>query len=184
MEAILKDTQVKMEKTLGSLKQELASIRTGRASLSILDEIRVDYYGAPTPLNQVANLSTPDAKMIVINPWEKHLISEIEKAILKSGIGLNPSNDGKIIRLPIPSLTEERRKDLVKVAKKYAEDGKVALRLVRRDANEFAKRKHDAKEFSDDDFKRLQTQIQKLTDDYVAKADQLLAHKEKDILSV
>lgn len=184
MEAILKNTHDKMEKGLASVKQELGSIRTGRASLSILDEVKVDYYGTLTPLNQVATLNTPDPKLITIHPWEPRLISEIEKAIQKSGIGLTPSNDGKIIRLPIPNLTEERRKELVKLAKKYVEEGKVALRMVRRDANEEAKKKHDAKEISDDDLKRVQHQIQKFTDDYSLKADQLLSHKEKDILSV
>lgn len=184
MEAILKDTLAKMEKSLGTLKQELASIRTGRANLAILDDVRVDYYGTPTPLNQVGTLSTPDPKMITIQPWEKHLIPEIEKAILKAGVGLTPSNDGRLVRLPIPNLTEERRKELVKLAKKYCEESKVALRMVRRDSNELAKKKHDAKEISDDDLKRIQNQIQKLTDDHVSKADQLLAHKEKDILSV
>lgn len=184
MEAILKNTHDKMEKGLAAVKQEMASIRTGRASLSILDEVKVDYYGTPTPLNQVATLNTPDPKLITIQPWEARIIPDIEKAIQKSGVGLTPSNDGKLIRLPIPNLTEERRKELVKLAKKYAEEGKVALRLVRRDANEEVKKKHEAKEISDDDFKRVQNQIQKFTDDFSLKIDQLLSHKEKDILSV
>lgn len=184
MEAILKETQVQMEKSLNVLKQELGRIRAGRASLSILDEVRVDYYGNLTPLNQVATLNTPDPKLITIQPWEPKLIPEIEKAIQKSGIGLNPSNDGKLVRLPIPALNEERRKELVKLIKKQAEECRVAIRMVRRDGNDHLKKKHDGKELSDDDFKKGQERIQKLTDDAILKVDQLFEHKEKDIMSV
>lgn len=184
METILKDARIKMEKSSASLKGELTTIRTGRASLAILDEVRVSYYGTPTPLNQVATLNTPDPRLITVQPWERSLIGEIEKAILKSDIGLTPSNDGVMIRLPIPSLNEERRKEMVKLGKKYAEEARVAVRMVRRDANDQMKKKHDTKEIGDDEFKKGQTQIQKLTDDFVAQIDQLLEKKEKDILAV
>lgn len=173
-----------MEKSLALYKQELVKIRTGRASVSILDDVKVDYYGTLTPLNQVGTLSTPDPKMITIHPWESKLIPEIEKAILKASLGLNPTNDGKLVRLSIPALNEERRKELVKIAKKHAEDAKVAIRMERRDANEHLKKLHDKKELNDDDFKRGEARVQKLTDEYVAKIDQLLEHKEKDILSL
>ncbi len=184
MENILKNTQTLMEKSLALFKQELAKIRSGRASLSILDDVKIDYYGTPTPLNQVGTLNTPDPKMITIHPWEAKIIPEIEKAILKAGLGLTPTNDGKLVRLAIPALNEERRKEFVKMAKKYAEDAKVAVRLERRDANEHLKKLHDKKELNDDDFKRGEVRVQKLTDDHVAKIDQLLEHKEKDILSL
>lgn len=173
-----------MEKALSTLKQELASIRTGMASLAILDGVRVEYYGTPTPLNQVATLNIPDPRMITIQPWEAKIIPDIEKAILQAGIGLTPSNDGKLVRLPIPSLNEERRKEYVKLAKKHAEEGRVAVRMIRRDANEQFKEAQEAKSISEDDFKKGQTQIQKLTDETIAKIDELVAHKEKAIMSV
>ena len=173
-----------MDKTLNVFKQELTRIRTGRASLSVLDEVRVDYYGTPTPLNQVATLNIPDPKMITIHPWESKLIPEIEKAILKSSVGLNPSNDGKIVRLPIPSLNEERRKDLAKIVKKHAEECRVAIRMLRRDANDRVKKMSDAKQISEDDLKKGHEKTQKITDEYMVKIDQLVEHKEKDIMSV
>lgn len=183
MENIIKETKTKMEKSLVSFKTELTTLRTGRANLSILDGVRVNYYGTPTLLNQVAALNTPDARLITIQPWEKNLIGEIEKAILKSDVGLTPSNDGTLIRLPIPALNEERRKELVKLGKKYAEEARVAIRMVRRDSNDHVKKLHDGKKISDDDFKKGQTQIQKITDDFVGQVDQLVEKKEKDILS-
>ncbi|MDP2599531.1 MAG: ribosome recycling factor [Deltaproteobacteria bacterium] len=184
METILKSTQVLMEKSIALFKQEIAKIRSGRASLSILDDVKVDYYGNVVPLNQVATLNTPDPRMITIQPWEPKMISEIEKALLKASLGLNPTNDGKMVRLAVPSPTEERRKELVKIAKKYGEDAKVAVRMERRTANDQIKKLHDKKELSDDDFKKGQDKIQKLTDDYVKKIDDLLTHKEKDIMSL
>ncbi|MBI5299067.1 MAG: ribosome recycling factor [Deltaproteobacteria bacterium] len=180
MENIIKETQVHMEKALTLFKQELGKVRAGRASLSILDDVKVDYYGTLTPLNQVATLNIPEPRMITIAPWESKIISEIEKAIQKASLGLNPSNDGKIVRLSIPPLNEERRKDLVKIVKKHAEECRVALRLVRRDSNEHLK----AKELSEDELKKGQERVQKMTDEYVQKVDQLVQHKEKDIMSV
>ncbi|MDO8526709.1 MAG: ribosome recycling factor [Deltaproteobacteria bacterium] len=184
MENTIKTAQGQMEKTLGSLKQELVKIRTGRASLSILDDVKIDYYGVPTPLNQVATLNVPEPKMITIHPWEAKIIPEIEKGIQKAGIGLTPSNDGKIVRLPIPSLNEERRKELVKIIKKHAEECRVAMRMVRRDANDGLKEKEDGRQISEDDLKKGQDRVQKVTDEYMKKVDELVAHKEKDIMSV
>lgn len=184
MDNIIKAAKGGMEKAVVAFKAELASIRTGRANAGILDGIKVEYYGTLTPLNQVATINTPDAKMITVQPWEAKIIPDIEKAILKADIGLTPGNDGKIIRLPIPTLTEERRRDYVKIVKKQAEEGRVAVRMARREANDAVKKLHDAKDISDDDFKKSQTDIQKTTDDYIAKVDQLAEHKEKDIMSV
>ncbi len=183
-EKILNDTRVKMEKGVGALKQELSIIRTGRASLSILDDVKVDYYGTLTPLNQVAHLKIADPKMITIQPWEAKLIPEIERGILKASLGLTPMNDGKIVRLGIPALNEERRKDLVKLAKKHTEEAKVSLRMVRREAIEELKKQEKAKAISEDDLKRGEEKVQKLTDEFNGKMEELLAHKEKDILSI
>lgn len=180
MDNILNDAKARMQKALQSLRDELTKTRTGRASLGILDGVKVDYYGTATPLNQVAALATPDARLITIQPWESNLISEIEKAILKAGIGLNPVNDGKLIRLPIPALTEERRKELVKGLKKHGEDCKVAMRNVRRDANEALK----AADLTEDLLKKAQNDVQKLTDDFTKQADDAVAHKEKELMTV
>lgn len=184
MDNVENETKAKMEKALQAFRQEIAAIRTGRASLSILDEVRVDYYGTLTPLNQVATLKIPEPKLITIQPWESKLVPEIEKAILKAGVGLTPNNDGKMIRLAIPPLSEERRKELVKLAKKHAEDCRVALRMVRRDANELFKKQEKEKTITEDDMKKGETHIQKLTDDYSAKIEELLKHKEQDIMTV
>lgn len=184
MEAILTETKAKMEKGLQALKQELSIIRTGQASLAILDDVRVEYYGSLVPLNQVATLKIPEPKMITIQPWETKIIPDIEKAVMKAGLGLTPSNDGKLVRLPIPSLNEERRKDLVKLVKKQAEENRVAIRMIRREANEHLKKQQEAREISEDDNKKLQTQIQKLTDDCMTSIDHIVAAKEKDILAV
>lgn len=180
MDNILNDTKARMQKALQTLRDELSKTRTGRASLGVLDGIKVDYYGTQTPLNQVAALGTPDARLITIQPWEATLIPEIEKAILKSGIGLNPVNDGKLIRLPIPALTEERRKEIVKGLKKSGEDCKVAIRNVRRDSNEALK----AADLTEDLLKKAQNDVQKLTDDFTKQADDAVAHKEKEIMTV
>lgn len=184
MEKIKTQAKEKMEKSLVALQNELSKLRTGRASLSILDNVRVSYYGTPTPLNQVATVSTPEPRLIAIQPWEAHLIGEIEKSILNANIGLTPTNDGKIVRLPIPALTEERRKDLVKQVKAKGEECKVAVRQVRREANDELKKMEKDKLISEDDNKRAQDEVQKITDGYVAKIDQILTSKEKDILTV
>jgi ribosome recycling factor len=174
----------RMEAALEHFKHELAGLRTGRASLALLDNVKVDYYGTPTPLKQVASLSVPESRLITIQPWEPPLIREIEKAILASGLGLTPSNDGKIIRVPIPPLSEERRRELIKVAKKQGEEAKVAIRNVRRDSNEELKHRHKEGHMSEDDLRKAETEIQKLTDQYVQKVDQILKKKEEEILEV
>lgn len=183
-EKMLKENEVKMDKTLASLKTDLNKIRTGRASLSLFDDIRIDYYGAPTPLSQVATLAVPEPRLITIQPWDTSITSEIEKAILKSELGLTPSSDGKIIRLPIPRLTEERRKDLVKVVKKMAESAKVALRNLRREANEQLKGFEKNKKISQDQLHQLMEKVQISTDKYIEKIDAALAAKEKEILEI
>jgi ribosome recycling factor len=186
MNELRKKADEKMNKAHDVLKKEFAGIRTGRASLGILDGIMVDYYGTPTPLNQVANLAVPDAKLITIQPWEAKMLGEIEKAILKSDVGLTPTNDGKIIRLNIPPLTEERRQQIVKHAKKLAEDARVAIRNIRHDAiNEIKKKSKDKDaHLPEDEVKKLQDEIQKITDSHIKRIDELLAHKEKEIMTV
>lgn len=181
---IKKITQEKMEKTLDHLKKELNKIRTGRAQAGILDDIKVDYYGQSMPITQLATVNIPEPRMIIIQPWDSSAISAIEKAIMKSELGINPSNDGKAIRLVIPPLNEERRKDLVKFARKIAEENKVAIRNERRDAIEKIKTEEKNKAISEDDSKRLQKEIQELTDTYIKKMDEVLSLKEKEILEV
>jgi ribosome recycling factor len=176
--------KTRMEKALTDLQHEMASIRTGRASLGILDHIRVDYYGTPTPLNQLANLHVPEPSLITIQPWDVTQIGPIEKAIRVSDLGLNPANDGKIIRLPIPPLTEERRKELVKRLHGVAEHHRVSLRNIRRDANEASKKLLKDKKITEDDDKRAHEEIQKLTDGYMEKIDQAARTKEKEILEI
>jgi ribosome recycling factor len=176
--------KTRMEKALTDLQHEMASIRTGRASLGILDHIRVDYYGTPTPLNQLANLHVPEPSLITIQPWDVTQIGPIEKAIRVSDLGLNPANDGKIIRLPIPPLTEERRKELVKRLHGVAEHHRVSLRNIRRDANEASKKLLKDKKITEDDDKRAHDEIQKLTDGYMEKIDQAAKTKEKEILEI
>jgi ribosome recycling factor len=183
-EKILKDTEVKMEKTLSSLKTDLNKVRTGRASLSLFDDIRVDYYGTPTPLNQVATLAVPESRLITIQPWDTSITAEIEKAVLKSELGLTPSSDGKIIRIPIPRLTEERRKELVKVVKKMAEAAKVALRNIRREVNDQLKGLEKNKKISQDQLHQMMEKVQISTDKYIEKVDAALAAKEKEILEI
>ena len=176
--------EARMDKALSDLQHEMASIRTGRASVSILDQIRVDYYGTPTPLNQVANLHVPEPSLITIQPWDVSLIGAIEKSIRVSDLGLNPANDGKLIRLPIPPLTEERRKELVKKLHGTAEHHRVAVRNVRRDGNEAVKKLLKDKKITEDEDKRAHDEIQKLTDAYMAKVDQAAKTKEKEILEI
>ncbi len=184
MREAIKDAEDKMKKALASLDKEFSRLRTGRASTSLLDGIRVDYYGTPTPLDQIASVSTPDSRTITIQPWDRKAFADVEKAILKSDLGLTPVNDGKIIRIGIPPLTEERRKDLVKVAKKYTEEAKVAVRNIRRDVNEVLKKKKGDKSISEDEQHKGQEEVQKLTDAYVAKADTALTKKEKEIMEI
>ena len=184
MDAKLEQFDVKMKKTVDVLREEYASIRAGRANPHLLDKIRVDYYGQPSALQAVANVSVPEARVIQIQPWESKLIKDIEKAILNSDLGLTPSNDGKIIRLVFPELTEERRKDLVKDVKKKAENAKVAVRNVRRDANDMFKKQNKASEISDDEFKHLEDAIQKLTDRFITEIDKVMEEKSKEILTV
>ena len=174
----------KMEKTLSNLQEEYVSIRAGRANPHILDKIQVDYYGTPSSLQSVANISVPDARMIQIQPWEASLIKDIEKAILASDIGLTPANDGKVIRLVFPELTEDRRKELVKDVKKKGENAKVAVRNVRRDANDTIKKENKANEISEDEQKQLEDKIQKLTDKFVAKIDDAVEAKSAEVMTV
>lgn len=184
MQELKKKANDRMEGTINVLRKELASIRTGRASLSLLDGITVEYYGSNVPLSQVATLGIPDGKQIIIQPWEQKLLTVIEKAILKSDLGLTPMNDGKIIRIVVPPLTEERRKQLVKVIKKKAEEARVAIRNIRRELNEEIKKSEKEKNISEDDAKRLQSEIQKITDSFISKIDELIKNKEKEIMAV
>lgn len=182
--SLSKTSKDSMEKALQALISELKKVRTGRAQVSMLDAIKVNYYGTPTPLNQVSALSTPDARSFLISPWETSILKEIEQAIVKSDLGMSPMNDGKVIRLKVPELTEDRRKDLVKNIKKICEDARVAVRMVRRDANDGLKAQLKDKEISEDDNKRQQEEVQKLTDDYIKKIDQLAADKEKELMTL
>ncbi|GAB4387326.1 MAG: ribosome recycling factor [Thermodesulfovibrionales bacterium] len=185
MEKEIKEKAVeRMKGAIESLKKDFGSIRTGRASLALLEGITVDYYGSQSPLNQVATLNVPDSRTITIQPWEPKVLADIEKAILKSDLGLTPGNDGKIIRISIPPLTEERRRQLVKVVKKRAEEAKVAIRNIRRDANEALKKLNKDKEINDDDLKKALDEVQKLTDSFIAKSDETLSHKENEIMEV
>jgi ribosome recycling factor len=179
-----KQAQDKMEKSLLALQNELKKIRTGRAQVSMLDNIKVNYYGNLSPLNQVAAISTPDAKSFLIAPWEASILKEIEQSIIKSDIGMTPMNDGKVIRLKVPDLTEERRKELVKQTKKVVEEARVAVRMARRDANEIVKAALKDKKISEDESKKSETDIQKLTDDYVKKVDAISDEKEKSIMTI
>jgi len=183
-ENVTKDVEAKMEKTLSTLKADLAKVRTGRASLALFDQIRIDYYGTPTPLQQVATLSVPEPRLVTIQPWDTSVTGEIEKAILKSELGLTPMSDGKMIRISIPRLTEERRKELVKVVKKMAEASKVSLRNIRRDANEHLKGLEKSKKISQDQLRQWMDKVQASTDKYIEKADGVLAAKEKEILEI
>ena len=183
MQTLLKDVETKMAAALEALGREFATVRTGRASTALLDVIRVDYYGTPTPLNQMASVSVPDARTLTIQPWEVSQLKAIEKAILASDLGLTPMNDGKVIRLPIPPPTEERRKQLVKTVAKHAEESRVAIRNIRREANDKLKAMARDKKISEDDERRGHDQTQKTTDRYVAKVDELLKKKEQEILS-
>ena len=179
-----KHIEEKMEKTISVLVENFAEVRAGRANPAILNKIKVDYYGTPTPINQVAGISVPEARLIVIQPWDASLLKEIEKEILKSEIGINPNNDGKVIRLAFPELNEERRKELVKEIKKTAEDSKVSIRSIRREGIDEAKKAQKDSLITEDELKSAEDQIQKLTDTKIAEIDKILAEKEKEIMSV
>ena len=182
IESTLQETKDRMGKTITDLKNELKRVRTGRASLSLLDGIRVDYYGTQTQLNQMASLSVPESRLIVIQPWDVSAIKEIEKAILKSDLGLTPSSDGKLVRIAIPPLTEERRKELVKVVSKMCEEHKIAVRNIRRDSNELLKGFKKDGDISEDDAFKAQDSVQKVTDEYINRIDETYKNKEKEIL--
>ncbi len=180
---VLEETRRKMTKVLEVMGHDLSRVRTGRASVALLEGIKVEAYGSPMPLSQVASLAAPEPRLLTVQPWDTKLIGEIEKAILKSDLGLTPANDGKLIRLPIPALTTERRKELVKMVKKMGEEAKVALRNIRRDANEQFKKLKNDKQISEDDAHRATDEVQKVTDEFIKKVDALAAEKEKEIMS-
>ncbi len=179
---VLQDVKQDMQATIDSLKKDCGVIRTGRATTAILDSITVDYHGARTQLKQLASLSVPESRLIVVQPWDKTIVEEVEKAILRSDLGLNPVSDGNIIRIPIPQLTEERRRELAKMVNKTAEDHRVSIRNARRDGNEFLKQLEKEKEISEDDKRRGQEQIQKLTDQFIKNLDEVVTQKEKEVM--
>ncbi|MEQ1721543.1 MAG: ribosome recycling factor [Pseudobdellovibrio sp.] len=184
LEQVKTNAKAKMEKVVVSLGEELKKVRTGKAQVSMLDSVRINYYGQQAPLNQVASVSTPDAKTFLIAPWESSVLKEIEQALVKSDIGMAPINDGKVIRLKVPDLTEERRKDLAKQVKKIVEESRVAVRLVRRDANEEVKKAFKDKLISEDESKKGEADVQKITDDFIKKVDVIAEEKEKSILTI
>ena len=181
---VIDKSRVGMEKAIDALKKDFTKVRTGRASVALLDDVKVDYYGTPTPLNQVGTLAVPEPRLITIQPWEKKLIPEIERAIFKSDLGLNPTSDGALVRIVIPPLTEERRKEMVKLVKRMGEETKIVLRNVRRDANDGLKKMEKNKEISEDDLKRGEKEIQDLTDQYVKKVDEVVTVKEKEVMEI
>jgi ribosome recycling factor len=181
---IIKETETRMQKCIESFKNEMSKLRTGRAHPSILDHVRVDYYGSETPLSQVANITVSDARTLTITPWEKKMIPVIEKAIMASGLGLNPATSGELIRIPLPALTEERRKDLTKIVRQEAESARVGIRNQRRDANNLFKEQLKNKQIAEDEERRLTDTIQKLTDKYIAEVDHLTTAKEADLMAI
>jgi len=184
MKQVIKDAKSRMDKSLEALRAELAKIRSGKATTALLDGIKVDFYGNMTPINQVGNLTVLDAHSLSFTPWDKTILSHVDKAILEANIGLNPVSDGTNLRIPIPPLNEERRKELVKIVKKFGEDSKVAVRNIRRDANEHLKREQKEKKLSEDELKASEDQIQKITDEHIKLVDDVLKHKEMEILEV
>lgn len=184
MDETIKNAEDRMKKSISSLEEELAGLRTGRATAAMFDKVRVEYYGNPTPLNQVASISVPESRLVVIQPWDKSLLGEIEKAIQASELSLNPNNDGKVIRINIPPLTEERRKEIVKLAKNTAEQSRVAIRNIRRDANDELKKQEKGGDISEDDLKRGEEKIQSLTDSFIEKINAALEAKESEILEI
>lgn len=183
-DSVIKEARERMEKAVTTVGHELAGVRTGRASVSLLDRIQVDYYGTKTPLKQTSNISVPEPQLIVIQPWDKSMIGVIEKAIFQSDLGLTPSNDGQVVRLPFPPLSEERRKELAKLAKKYGEEGKVAIRNIRRDANEHLKGLEKTHEISEDRLEGAKEEVQEFTDRYIVDVDKIVDQKEKEIMEV
>lgn len=179
---LMREIHKNMENALESAAKELASIRTGRATISLLDGINVDYYGAKSPINQVASVSIPEARLMVIQPWDKSIIGEVERAILKADLGLNVNSDGNVIRITIPELTEERRKELVKLSKKLSEEGKIAIRNIRRDANSALRNMEKSGDLPEDDSRKEQSDVQDLTDEHIAKIDEMIQAKEKEIM--
>ena len=184
LKQILKDGETRMHKAVDVVRGELTKIRTGKATTALLDAVKVDYYGTLTPLNQVGSVSVPDIHLITITPWDKGMLSHIEKAILTANLGLNPGNDGTLVRVPIPPLNEERRKELVKLVKKFGEEGKIAVRNIRRDTNEHLKKAEKDEHFSEDERKRGEAEVQKFTDHFIKEVDNLLLLKEKEIMEV
>lgn len=184
IDEILKDAEQRMQKSIESMRGDMAKIRTGRASPALIEHVMVDYYGTPTPINQVANITVQDARTLGVQPWEKPMVPVVEKAIMEANLGLNPMTAGELIRIPLPPLTEERRKEMVKVAASEGENGKIAVRNIRRDANNDFKSLLKDKEISEDDDKRAQDLVQKLTDKYVAQIDEVVKEKEAEILTV
>lgn len=184
MQNIIKDARSRMDKSLDTLRAELVKVRTGKATTALLDGIKVDYYGTMTPLNQVGNVTVLDAHTIAITPWDKSIVQTVDKAILEANIGLNPVSDGTNLKIPIPPLNEERRKELVKLVKKFGEDFKIAIRNVRRDANDHLKREQKDKKISEDQLKDGENEVQKLTDEHIKKIDEILKHKEEEIMEV
>ncbi len=184
VDEVLGETRAAMEKAVQSLRKEMTKVRTGRASIALLDDVRIEYYGVPTPLSQVATLSTPEARLITVQPWEKNLIPEIEKALFKADLGLTPSSDGQLIRLPVPALTEERRREMVKIIKRMAEDAKISVRNARRDANENLKMLEKEKEITEDDLKRSEKEVQQLTDEFVSAIDTVVQNKEREVMEI
>jgi len=181
---VITDTKTRMAKAIEATKHEFSSLRTGRASPVLLEQIRVDYYGTPTPINQLATITVPEPRLLVVQPWDRKMVKDIERGILKSELGLVPSSDGTHVRVPIPSLTEERRKELVKIAHRHAEEGRVAIRNVRREAKEMIEKLEEDGDISEDDAKRGLDELQKLTDKYIADVEALLASKDKEIMEV
>lgn len=181
---VINNMKTHMDKTIETLRREYQKVRTGRANIGLLDDIRIDYYGTPSPLSQVATLSVPEPRTITLQPWETKMISVIEKAIMNANLGLTPANDGKVIRLNLPALTEERRKDIVKQLKKTAEEAKVATRNIRREANDELKKLEKNKKISEDDLKRAEKEVQDVTNSYINRIDDVLAHKEKEVMEV
>lgn len=184
IDEVLSETRVAMDKSVKSLKKEMSKVRTGRASLSLLDDVKIDYYGVPTPLSQVATLAVPEARLMTVQPWERNLIPDIEKALFKADLGLTPSSDGQLIRLPVPALTEERRREMVKVIKRMSEDSKVSVRNARRDANETLKMLEKEKEITEDDLNRSEKEVQQLTDEFVRTIDTVVQNKEQEVMEV
>ncbi len=182
LNSLFKETENRMKKSVEHVQHELARIRTGRATPALLDVIKVDYYGTKTPLNQVASITTPEPRLLVVQPWEKRMIPEVEKAILESDLGLNPSNDGNVVRVPIPELSEERRQDLQKLVRKFCEEGRVAIRNIRRDVNEDIKKLQKAHEISEDQEHDALDDVQEMTNKFIEEIDNLLKHKEKEIM--